>query len=185
MRINPKFLLVLFVFFSLSSKAGQDSTALWKYRIGAKFSLDKNVCFVFDPKYYLSNGAGLQVQFRINQSAWSFQAGINKSEVNSNEANARFHFLNMPLNMRVDKFGFYLSGGLFMNHLYAIKNTSMDASYFKPGLGLNHMFGYETKVNGAFSLFIEARHMVEFAFWRYQTGFSSYGISCGLNYSVR
>ena len=187
MKINPKFLLFAFIFSLVFTKyQSQADHKRWTYKVGGRCNFEKTQCGLIYPNFNNSVSAGISFIAKHNKSIWSFQTGISNSYfAHPYYKSMHYNYLQLPLNMRIDKFGFYFLGGIGLQYLYKISNT--DANYdrwkkFSPAI--NHALGYEQKIKNRLGFFIELRYYYEVSIHMYALRFSSYGISAGLNWRL-
>jgi hypothetical protein len=95
-----------------------------------------------------------------------------------------YRYLTLPVNLRTDINGLYISGGVFAEYLFAV---NLGQSAYNPlstsnrlGSGLNLAGGYEKLVSDEWAFFIEARAMRTLSAGG-RPYFLSYGLAIGMN----
>ena len=160
-----------------------------RFKWGFKFSSEWAGFRNYSMRLYRVQNGGIQSVIRLGKSNWSLETGLyfNTKIPELWNEKIKYRYLNLPLNIRYDKKGFYFSAGFFADYLvrcvpdqefYNVNNVARNY-----GAGVNGAIGYERKIYRKINLLLEIRGMRNF--FGYQSlYFISRGVCVGLNYSV-
>ncbi len=182
------------------------------YRIGVKAIYEKSGNMTFSPYFYNTYNGGVQLIYVTKVKHLNFESGLYYTskllpfefyDVNSNfpllkETYWKYHFLEIPLNLRFDSKWFYLSSGFFVD-IFLFKDYPKTINLERPSFndnkfnaGINHNVGFQKKIKKQFTFFFELRFSDSlFPAYnylnrdRFQVSFRNYGGSIGINYKIK
>jgi hypothetical protein len=117
---------------------------------------------------------------------------------------ARYHYISVPVNYRIDTKAVYISGGIFFDYLlsHTYDSEKVNDSTFlryndrKFYIGYNFIVGFEKSLSPVMNIFAEARLLCTISssdnqqsFFNLQNVFDpvflNYGLGIGMNYNIR
>jgi hypothetical protein len=200
-KLSFVLLTILFPYIVTSKLKAQDTLIIndnYKWRTGGKLIGERSGYYSFASDDYPVYSGGIQLIYNFLNSNSSLESGIyisKRAMYHYYIYPAKFNYLNIPINYRLETKIIYVSSGLYLDYLagYKIKPLTDGNTYvFEEKnnlfhLGYNLNLGFEKILSQYINIFVEGRYasnitshakIVSFK----GNGFTNFGIAFGANY---